>query len=187
MHIKVEIPIPPGSMTVGYRQLGIERWPAYPLYQLTIDQRVCNWLNAHANYALSVVLARTENEDQEDPFEDQLIEGDEAIDSPAGEETEKPSENLISEEPISEELTSEEPVSESLTAEEPVSDAAGEEPVTEALPGEAFVQETDAGSLIETQTDIQTVEEPESMIPGTTEEIIETVPDTEAVEIVEEV
>ena len=62
----VEIPIPPGSMTVGYRQLGIERWPAYPLYQLTIDQRVCNWLNAHANYALSVVLARTENEDQED-------------------------------------------------------------------------------------------------------------------------
>ena len=138
--------------------------------------------------------ADTENEDQEDPFEDPLIEGDEAIDSPAGEETEKPSENLISEEPISEELTSEEQISEELTSEEPVSespaaeepvpDAAGEEPVTEALPGEAFVQETDADSLIEPQTDIQTVEEPESMIPGTMEEIIETVPDTEAADTV---
>ncbi|MCR4553779.1 MAG: virulence factor SrfB, partial [Succinivibrionaceae bacterium] len=59
-----EINLPPGCMTIGYRQLKQERWPAYPLYQLTIDEKVCNWLNSNANYSLSVVLERTENNDE---------------------------------------------------------------------------------------------------------------------------
>ena len=59
-----EISLPPGCMTIGYRQLKQERWPAYPLYQLSIDERVCNWLNSNANYSLSVVFERTENENE---------------------------------------------------------------------------------------------------------------------------
>jgi hypothetical protein len=51
-------------MTVGYRQLKQERWPAYPLYKLTIDEKVCRWLNSHANYSLTAVLERTENENE---------------------------------------------------------------------------------------------------------------------------
>ena len=59
-----EIDLPPGTMTVGYRQLKQERWPAYPLYKLTIDEKVCRWLNSHANYSLTAVLERTENENE---------------------------------------------------------------------------------------------------------------------------
>ena len=52
------------ALMTGYRQLKQERWPAYPLYQLSIDERVCNWLNSNANYSLSVVFERTENENE---------------------------------------------------------------------------------------------------------------------------
>jgi hypothetical protein len=52
----------PGTMTLGFRCMGIERWPASPLYQIEISDELASYINADAEYAPIVTIARVKNE-----------------------------------------------------------------------------------------------------------------------------
>lgn len=60
-----QIIIPPGISNIGYRQLELERWPAYPLYKITISNKLGEAINSSTSATLSIVLERTENQDDE--------------------------------------------------------------------------------------------------------------------------
>ncbi len=55
----------PGRVTIGYRSLGIERWPANPLYKLILSDDLAQKLNEVDNGYLELSLERTENENAE--------------------------------------------------------------------------------------------------------------------------
>lgn len=52
----------PGTMTLGFRSMDIERWPASPLYQIEISDELANYINTDAKYAPKVTIARVKNE-----------------------------------------------------------------------------------------------------------------------------
>lgn len=55
----------PGRVTIGYRSLNIERWPANPLYKLILSDELAQRLNEVDNGYLELSLERIENEKAE--------------------------------------------------------------------------------------------------------------------------
>ncbi|WP_406546828.1 virulence factor SrfB [Succinimonas sp.] len=53
----------PGKMIIGSRPVSIERWPASPLYKLTISEELSTKLNSVKDACIELSLARPENED----------------------------------------------------------------------------------------------------------------------------
>ena len=49
-------------MTLGFRSMDIERWPASPLYQIEISYELANYINTDAKYVPKVTIARVKNE-----------------------------------------------------------------------------------------------------------------------------
>jgi hypothetical protein len=52
----------PGRMTLGYRCMGIERWPASPLYKIEISNELAKYINKDEEYTPLVTIARVKNE-----------------------------------------------------------------------------------------------------------------------------
>ncbi len=53
----------PGRITLGYRSMPVERWPASPLYKIILSDELARNINEVSNGYLELTLARKENDD----------------------------------------------------------------------------------------------------------------------------